>query len=526
MENSGGKRKKAQTMRKYFTMLAVATLAVACQKDNLDIPSVGNLSDALTISFSEKTTRGSYNNSLVWSWSTDDEIIGYQNAGDKTRNTLSHVSEGIFSCAEFTYDTAESAQFHFFYPATAEQEGKLVAPQKGVWNPILVGSTSATTLQNIGTVELQHLSSALEIRASGSEKITTVSLTSENNFVGSWSVNEDLTYTQNFDGNSIELSELEADKVVINMPVLTADELTEKDITLSVTTTGGKTSKQLTGMSFVAGKRTIIHIREIGITYFDNLSMQSKINQILAANNNIIAIKFIADSNFTNDVYIQKNNQYAPIYFNVDGTTLEIHTAAKEFMYSSSNATNLFNGGPSYVSGMGRIQSLDLSNFNTSNIVNMKQMFANCFALTSLTLSPSFDTSKVTDMNSMFFNCYALTSLDLSSFDTSNVTDMGYMFKQCNALTSLTLSSSFDTSKVTNMTQMFVNCFVLTSLDLSSFNFAKNPTFANIFNGLGRDLTPQKTTVWVSNENESWFEGKTLGDVSSNYEIINKSNPQ
>ena len=515
-------------MRKYFTMLAVATLAVACQKDNIDIPSTGNLSNAITISFSEKTTRGSYNNSLVWSWSANDEIKGYQNAGEKTRNTLTHESEGTFSCAEFTYNTTEPAQFHFFYPATAEQEGKLVAPQEGVWNPILVGSTSATTLQNIGTVELQHLTSALEIRASGSEKITAVSLTSANDFVGSWSVNEDLTYTQNFDGNSIELSELEANKVVINMPVLTTDELTAKDITLSVTTTGGTTSKQLTGMSFVAGKRTIIHIREIGITYFDNLSMQGKIKQILAAYDNIIAIKFIADSNFTNADYIQKDNQYAPIYFNVNGTTLEIHTAAKEFMYSSTNATNLFAGTSSYVSGMERIQSLDLSNFNTSNIVFMKQMFAHCYALTSLTLSPSFDTSKVTDMNSMFFNCYALTSLDLSSFDTSNVTDMGFMFKQCNALTSLTFSSNFDTSKVTNMTQMFVNCYVLTSLDLSSFSFrGQNLNYTNIFNGLGKDLTdPQKTTVWVSNANASWFDGKTLGDQYSNYEIINKSNPQ
>ena len=195
-------------------------------------------------------------------------------------------------------------------------------------------------------------------------------------------------------------------------------------------------------------------------------------------------------------------------------------------MSSDNSAMDLFSSLPSYIPGMARIQSLDLSNFNTSNIVNMKQMFAHCKALTSLTLSPSFDTSKVTDMNSMFFNCYALTSLDLSSFNTSKVTDMSYMFKQCNALTSLTFSSNFDTSNVTKMTQMFVNCFVLTSLDLSGFNFAKNPSYESIFNGLGKNLTdPQKTTVWVSNENKSWFDGKTLGDGTSKYEIKNISDP-
>lgn len=520
-------------MRKYFTMLAVATLAVACQKDNLDIPSVGNLSDALTISFSEKATRGSYNNSLVWSWSTDDEIIGYQNAGEKTRNTLTHVSDGDFSCAEFTYDTAESAQFHFFYPATAEQEGKLVAPQEGVWNPILVGSTPATTLQNIGTVELQHLTSALEIRASGAERITAVSLTSENDFVGTWSVNDDLTYTQGYSGSEITLSGLNNKQaVVINMPVLTEDELEAKAITLSVTTTSGTTTNMLADISFVTGQRTIINIRE-NITKFYASTFKDKLKTILNANQDVIAIRFIANSSVTssdNSYKIQTTaaglSYYTPIYFVVNGTTLEIHTAAREFMLLDTSMRDFFNGGDNFQAMQQRIQSLDLSNFNTSNITSMYQMFANCYKLTSLTLSPSFDTSKVTDMYSMFFNCMALTSLDLSSFDTSNVTDMSYMFKKCNALTSLTLSSRFDTSKVTKMTQMFVNCYVLTSLDLSSFNFAKNPTFANIFDGLGKDLTPQKTTVWVSNENKSWFEGKTLGDQYSNYEIINKSNPQ
>jgi hypothetical protein len=208
-------------MRKYITMLAVATLAVACQKDNAEIPSAENLSDALTIRFSDGTTRGSFdeNNNLNWVWDADDKIIGYQNAGEKSRNTLTHESEGTFSCAEFTYDTAESAQFHFFYPAIAEQDGKLVAPQGGGWLPILVGSTPATTLQNIGTVELQHLSSALEIRTSYPEKITNVSLTSENDFVGSWSVNDDLSYTQGYNGKSITLSELWTYNFVIKFDI-------------------------------------------------------------------------------------------------------------------------------------------------------------------------------------------------------------------------------------------------------------------------------------------------------------------
>lgn len=64
---------------------------------------------------------------------------------------------------------------------------------------------------------------------------------------------------------------------------------------------------------------------------------------------------------------------------------------------------------------------------DTSNVMNMRYMFANCSSLTSIDLSP-FNTSKVTNMRSMFSSCSSLTSLDLSHFDTSNVTRTDHMF--------------------------------------------------------------------------------------------------
>lgn len=88
------------------------------------------------------------------------------------------------------------------------------------------------------------------------------------------------------------------------------------------------------------------------------------------------------------------------------------------------------------------ITSIKKWKIDTSNVTNMRTMFVDCRALTSLDVS-NFNTSNVTDMASMFNGCGALTSLDLSSFDTSNVTDMIGMFNGCNSLTSLKLSSSF-----------------------------------------------------------------------------------
>lgn len=82
------------------------------------------------------------------------------------------------------------------------------------------------------------------------------------------------------------------------------------------------------------------------------------------------------------------------------------------------------------------MQSLDLSNFDTSRVTKMTRMFGDCHSLKSLDLS-SFDTSNVTVMDDMFFNCISLPSVDLSNFDTSKVTDMAGMFSVCKLVKAL-----------------------------------------------------------------------------------------
>ena len=127
----------------------------------------------------------------------------------------------------------------------------------------------------------------------------------------------------------------------------------------------------------------------------------------------------------------------------------------------------------SIFSNCSSLTTIDLSSFNTKKITafggsSSGSMFSDCSSLTTLDLS-SFDTSKVTNMNGMFNNCSSLTNLDLSNFNTSNVTQMFSMFQQCSSLTSLNLSS-FNTFQVTDMSYMFRVCSSLTTLDLSSFN--------------------------------------------------------
>ena len=149
----------------------------------------------------------------------------------------------------------------------------------------------------------------------------------------------------------------------------------------------------------------------------------------------------------------------------------------------------------SYMFYESSILSINLTSFNTSNVTNMESMFTDSgFDALDLSL---FNTSKVTNMAYMFkMDGCSLTELDLSSFDTSNVTNMSGMFCESDStsLTKITFSSKFNTSKVTDMSGMFMNQDVLTSLDLSMFTISSSTNVSNMLdrcNSLRTIKTPK-----------------------------------
>ena len=128
------------------------------------------------------------------------------------------------------------------------------------------------------------------------------------------------------------------------------------------------------------------------------------------------------------------------------------------------------------------LTTLDVSNWDTSNVKNMANMFSYCQSLTSLDVS-KWNTSNVTTMSQMFYNCNKLTSLDASNFDTTNVTNMDYMFQYCSQLTTIGDLSNWNTSKVTSIYNIFQGCSSLTSLDLSNWDISKVTGSYNLTNG-------------------------------------------
>lgn len=95
------------------------------------------------------------------------------------------------------------------------------------------------------------------------------------------------------------------------------------------------------------------------------------------------------------------------------------------------------------------LKTLDVSRFDTKNVVMMTGMFKNCNALTKLDVS-GFNAKNTWDMVSMFAGCAKLESLDLSSFDVSRVMSDRYfknIIKDCSSLREITAPRTMNDSK-------------------------------------------------------------------------------
>ena len=58
----------------------------------------------------------------------------------------------------------------------------------------------------------------------------------------------------------------------------------------------------------------------------------------------------------------------------------------------------------------------------------MGWLFSGCHKLKEIKGINKFNTSNVTKMDAMFQGCNEIEVLDLSNFDTTNVVDIGWMF--------------------------------------------------------------------------------------------------
>ncbi len=109
-------------------------------------------------------------------------------------------------------------------------------------------------------------------------------------------------------------------------------------------------------------------------------------------------------------------------------------------------------------------------------------MFGSCESLNSIELS-NFDTSHVDDMGYLFNYCIYLKSIDLSTFDTRSLVQADFMFRTCVSLESINLSNLNSNQKLQNMSHIFYNFNSIKYLNLSTFPTYNVNNMENIFNG-------------------------------------------
>lgn len=246
-------------MKKIFASILALAAFASCSTDiDKDIVANGTTFTApMEVSVAESRA---FDADLKWSWESTDVIAAYQNAGEKSVNTLALNEAGNFYNEAFTYATEELAQFHFVYPASQfGADYSLTVAQTGAWSPVLYGTVEAATVANLGTVEMNYLSSAFEVRVwengrAARKNIVKAVIASEADFVPTWTVNGDLTYTQTLSGKELSL-DLNSDTAIFN--------LGEGDFVFNLTLTdaeGETWTYELPAKNFVAGKRTILNV--------------------------------------------------------------------------------------------------------------------------------------------------------------------------------------------------------------------------------------------------------------------------
>ena len=144
------------------------------------------------------------------------------------------------------------------------------------------------------------------------------------------------------------------------------------------------------------------------------------------------------------------------------------------------------------------VPEIDLTEFDTTNVVNMDYMFlkaalGDCFSLGSPTNVQAntpdrniltLNTEGVTSMSGMFKDC-KVKYLDLSSLRTHNVTDFSDMFYNCDSLIDLNVDG-FDTSNAEDFNGMFHGCHKLTQLNVKHFNVNSVLHMSYLFSGCRR----------------------------------------
>ena len=243
---------------------------------------------------------------------------------------------------------------------------------------------------------------------------------------------------------------------------------------------------------------TVINPNNVIKEQLDSQNISTRYNTISKDKFRSTDAKTMKSIHFDNNHIVLSNSSAIDLSEAQDGSIMgvdigngEFHVSSHSTIYAPEDCSGFFNQ-------MLNATFLDLTNFNTSNTIDMDYMFSASPLLITANLQ-NLNTSNVTNMHDLFNNCKSLQSIDLSNFNTSNVENMCGMFTACHSLESITFGDNWNTQKVTTMQTMFATCNNLKEIDLHMFN-TENVTsmynmFTNCYNLTMLDLSSFDTTM-------------------------------
>ena len=218
-------------------------------------------------------------------------------------------------------------------------------------------------------------------------------------------------------------------------------------------------------VTYLSGMFGNSNIRNVKMNNLD-FSKLKNIDSSSFANCNINTLDF---SNTKFPILTSMNNLFG--YSNINNLNLSnIYVPNLQTMeYTFSNATigilnfgdmlnlpSLTNLPSTFISS--NIDTIDLSSWKTSILSNMHATFQSSNA-TSIIFGSNFDTSNVSIFD-YTFQSTKINSLDLSNFNTSSANDLNFMFSNCQAAT-IYVSDLWDTSNIPSTTNLFDNAAVV-----------------------------------------------------------------
>lgn len=148
------------------------------------------------------------------------------------------------------------------------------------------------------------------------------------------------------------------------------------------------------------------------------------------------------------------------------------------------------------------LPTIDIRNFNTMMVYDMSRMFADLTVTTSIDAS-GLQVPNVSNVDRIFSRSESLLSIDVSGWNLTGISDMSEMFADLPSLTNLNLHG-FETRNVTNMKSMFKGASSLANLDLLSFDTSQVTNMASMFKDMGS----------LNNINLSSFNTSNVTDMS------------